>query len=99
MFTGDRITAEQAERIGLVNHIVNREDLMNEVMKMAKRIASHSPLVLKFMKRNLQHGQDMSLPAALAHEQTMTGLVLDTDDSHEGCSAFLEKRKASFEGK
>ena len=99
MFTGDRITAEQAEKIGLVNQVVNRDDLMSEVMKMAHRIAGHSPLVLKFMKRNLQHGQDMSLPAALAHEQTMTGLVLDTDDAHEGCSAFLEKRKASFEGK
>ena len=99
MFTGDRISAEQAEKIGLVNHIVKRENLMSEVMKMAGHIANHSPLVLKFMKRNLQHGQDMSLPAALAHEQTMTGLVLDTDDSHEGCSAFLEKRAASFQGK
>ena len=39
MFTGDRITAEQAERIGLVNHIVNREDLMSDVMKMAKRMS------------------------------------------------------------
>ena len=40
----------------------------------------------------------MPLPAALAHEQAMIGLVLDSDDAHEGCRAFLEKRKADFKG-
>lgn len=99
MFTGDRISAEEAEKIGLINRVVKSDQLMADVMKTADRIANHSPLVLKLMKRNLAHGQDMSLPAALAHEQTMTGIVLATDDAHEGCSAFLEKRKAKFLGK
>ena len=40
----------------------------------------------------------MPLPAALAHEQAMISLVLDSEDAHEGCQAFLEKRKASFKG-
>lgn len=99
MFTGDRITAEEAEKIGLVNRVVDREELMSDVMKTAQKIASHSPLVLKLLKSNLSNGLDMPLPAALAHEQAMIGLVLDTGDAHEGCSAFLEKRKAQFRGK
>jgi enoyl-CoA hydratase len=98
MFTGDRISAKEAVKIGLINHVVSADELMPEVMKMAKRIASHSPLVLKILKRNLEQGQDMALPAALAYEQAMIGLVFDTDDAHEGCSAFLEKRKAQFRG-
>ena len=66
---------------------------------MAKRIAEKSPLILKLMKRAMVHGSDMPLQAALAHEQAMIGLVFDTADSKEGTSAFLEKRKAKFEGR
>jgi len=99
MFTGDRISAQEALRIGLVNKVVSREELMPVVMKTAQKIASHSPLVLELLKRNLTHGQDMPLAAALAHEQAMIGLVLDTADAHEGCAAFLEKRPAEFRGK
>lgn len=99
MFTGDRISAAQAESLGLINRVVSRDQLMPDVMKTAERIASHSPLVLKLLKRNVSNGQDMPLPAALAYEQAMIGLVLDSEDSHEGCSAFLEKRKAEFKGR
>jgi enoyl-CoA hydratase len=47
----------------------------------------------------LLNGADMPLSAALPYEQSMIGLVFDTNDAHEGCSAFLEKRKASFAGR
>ena len=50
------------------------------------------------LKRTLAAGADMSLPSALAHEQVMISLVLDSQDAHEGCSAFLEKRDAHFSG-
>jgi enoyl-CoA hydratase len=99
MFTGDRVTAQQALEFGLVNKVVPKDKLMEEVMAMARRIAEKSPLVLKLMKRAMIHGADMPLPAALAHEQAMIGLVFDTKDSKEGTGAFLEKRKARFEGR
>lgn len=99
MFTGDRITAAQALEFGLINKVVPKDRLMEEVMAMAGRIASKSPLVLKLLKRTLIHGADMPLPAALAHEQAVVSVVFDTLDAHEGCSAFLEKRQARFEGK
>lgn len=45
------------------------------------------------------HGADMPLPAALAHEAATISLVFDSDDAHEGCSAFVEKRAPVFQGK
>lgn len=99
MFLGDRITAAEALQLGLVNRVVGKDSLAEETAEFAMRIAQKSPLVLKLLKRTLANGADMPLPAALAHEQAMIGLVLDTQDAHEGCTAFLEKRQATFEGR
>ncbi|MEN5082006.1 enoyl-CoA hydratase-related protein [Bosea sp. TWI1241] len=98
MFTGDRIDAAEAERLGLINRVVPDAALMEQVLAMAQAIAARSPLVLKLLKRTLSDGADMPLPAALRHEQAMIGLVLDSADAHEGCQAFLQKRKPTFTG-
>jgi len=82
----------------MCNRSVPRERLLDETLALAARIAEKSPLVLKLLKRTLRQGLEMPLPAALAHEQAMIGLVLDSRDAHEGCRAFLEKRKADFKG-
>lgn len=99
MFTGDRFSAAQALEFGLVNKVVAKDSLMEEATTLARRIAEKSPLTLKLMKRTLIHGADMPMPAALAHEQAMIGLVFDTQDAMEGTGAFLEKRKANFVGR
>ncbi len=98
MFTGDRLSAEEAVALGLANRVVPQARLMDEAMALARRIAEKSPLVLKLLKRAVRDGLEMPLPSALAHEQAVIGLVLDSDDAHEGCSAFLEKRPAQFKG-
>jgi enoyl-CoA hydratase len=99
MFMGSRITATEAERLGLINKVVPDDMLMEEVMKMANAMAQKSPLVLKILKRAMVDGDEMPLRAALRHEHAMIGLVFDTDDAHEGCTAFIEKRRADFQGK
>ena len=99
MFLGDRVTAAEAERLGLINRVVPDGALMDEVMKMANAMAKKSPLILKFLKRSMVDGAEMPLHAALRHEHAMIGLVFDTDDAHEGCAAFTEKRPAEFKGK
>jgi len=99
MFTGDVIDAQTALAIGLVNKVVPRAALMAEVMTMASKIAEKSPLTLRILKRGLLAGGDMPLAGALAHEQALVSLVFDSDDAHEGCSAFLEKRKPEFRGR
>ena len=98
MFAGEAISAEDAVAIGLANRVVADDALMDEAMALAGKIAARSPLVLKLLKRALIAGGDMPLTSALAHEQAMISLVLDTDDAHEGCQAFLEKRKPDFKG-
>ena len=72
---------------------------MEEAISVAAQIAQKSPLTLKLLKRALRHGSEMPLGAALAHEQAMISVVLDSDDAHEGCSAFLEKRSPIFKGR
>lgn len=98
MFTGGRISADDAVRMGLANRAVPKDQLMAQTLALAEQIAGKSPLVLKLLKRTLRDGADMPLASALAHEQAMIGLVLDTRDAHEGIGAFLEKREARFAG-
>jgi enoyl-CoA hydratase len=99
MFTGDRLTAQEAVALGLVNRAVPAAALMEVTLETANKVAEKSPLILKLLKRALLTGQDVGLSAALAHEQAMASLVFDAEDAHEGCSAFLEKRKPTFRGR
>ena len=98
MFTGDPISAQEALSIGLVNRVVPKADVLPATIELAAKIAGKSPLVLKLLKRTLREGAEMPLPQALAFEQAMIGLVLDSEDAHEGCRAFVEKRRADFKG-
>ena len=99
MFTGAQISAAEAVALGICNRTVPRESLMEEAMMLAGVIAQKSPLTLKLLKRSMRQGIEMPLGAALAFEQAVIGLVLDSDDAHEGCQAFLGKRKAIFKGR
>jgi enoyl-CoA hydratase len=99
MFLGSRITAAEAERLGLINRVVEDAALLDEVFVTADAIAQKSSLVLKLLKRTMADGADMPLPSALRHEQAMISLVFDSADAHEGCTAFLQKRAAAFHGR
>ncbi len=99
MFTGDFLSAQEAVAMGLVNQAVPGAQLLEETLKLAARIAEKSPLALKFLKTSMLQGADMPLPAALAYEAAAISLVFDSEDAHEGCSAFIEKRKPVFNGR
>lgn len=99
MFLGERITATEAERLGLVNQVVEDGEVLNAALAMAEKLSAKSPMILKLLKRTLREGAEMPPSAALRHEQAMIGLVLDSHDAHEGCNAFLAKRPAQFEGR
>lgn len=99
MFAGEPIDAQEAVSLGLANRVVPKDRLMEEVRELALKIARKSSLTLKLMKRTLVAGCDMPLDAALAHERAMVSLLMDSEDAHEGCDAFLEKRAPDFKGR
>lgn len=96
MFTGDHLTAAEAHRLGLVNEVHARAELMARTMALAERVAAMSPQTLKLLKHAMLHGAEMPLEQALAYERAMLGLVLDHPDAKEGCQAFLDKRTPRF---
>jgi enoyl-CoA hydratase len=99
MFTGDFLSAHEAVQMGLVNRTVPREHLLSEAMSLATRIAEKSPWALRLLKTSMVQGADMPLPSALHHEMATISLLLDTEDAHEGCQAFLGKRQPQFSGR
>lgn len=99
MLTGDRIDAETALRIGLVSRVVPLDSLMDEAMRIARRIADNAPLAVRAVKRLVRDGLDLPLLTAIQAEQFALGLLRDTEDRLEGRRAFQEKRKPVFAGK
>ena len=98
MFTGEWINAQEAVALGIANRVVPKANVMEEALAFAEKIATRSPLALKLIKRALLHGGEMPLSAALAYEHSLISLAFESQDMHEGCRAFLEKRRAQFKG-
>ena len=97
--TGDMITAEEAQRIGLVNHVYEPAELLPAAEAMAKKIIEKAPLAVKYCMEAIERGVEMPLQEGLFLEATLFGLCCGTEDMREGTKAFLEKRAAQFHGK
>ena len=97
--TGEMITAEEALRIGLVNHIYEPAELLAAAEAMAKKIIGNAPLAVKYTMEAIERGVEMPQEEGLFLEATLFGLSCATEDMREGTKAFLEKRKAEFRGK
>ena len=100
MFTGDFVDAAEAERLGIVNKVVPHDELMNETMALAKKIASGPPLTIELIKRAIYKGfSETDLEHQLNFEMYLQRLAFATEDFKEGVTAFLEKREPKFQGK
>lgn len=99
ILTGKSISADEAYRIGLVNHVVPPESLMEEAKKMAADIASKPPISIRSAKEAILKAQDTTLEVGLEFERKAFYLLFATEDGKEGMKAFLEKRKPTFKGK
>jgi enoyl-CoA hydratase len=97
--TGEMITAEEAQRIGLVNHIYEPAELLPAAEAMAKKIVANAPLAVKYTIEAIERGVEMPQEEGLFLEATLFALSCATEDMREGTKAFLEKRKADFKGK
>jgi enoyl-CoA hydratase len=97
--TGEMITAEEAQRIGLVNRVYEPAELLPAAEAMAKKIIERAPLAVKYCMEAIERGVEMPLEEGLFLEATLFGLCCATEDMREGTKAFLEKRPAQFQGK
>lgn len=99
IYTGKMVGAEEAKEIGLVNQVVSPETLLEEAMKMATTIAANAPLAVSYSKSAINKTSEMDTDVANTIEETYFGLCFATQDQKNGMSAFLNKEKATFEGK
>jgi enoyl-CoA hydratase len=97
--SGEMISAEEALRIGLVNHVYEPEELLGAAEVMAKKIVANAPVAVRYTMEAIERGMEMPLEEGLFLEATLFGLCCATEDMKEGTKAFLEKRAAGFKGK
>jgi 2-(1,2-epoxy-1,2-dihydrophenyl)acetyl-CoA isomerase len=93
------VEAEEAYRIGLLNRLVDSDDLESETMQLAQEVADGPPVALRLIRTMLYEGLDSDLESALALAALCEPITLSSDDHQEALAAFREKRKPSFEGR
>ena len=98
MFTSARVTAEEAERIGLVNRVVPDASLQAEAMTLARSLAQGPGAALASMKDNLDEAMTVGFETALDHEAERRVRLTATADHKEAVRAFIEKRQPNFIG-
>lgn len=96
IFTGRRVKAEEALRIGLVNAVHEPDELMDKAREMAAGIAANSPSAVRLSKRLIARAADAHPSAGLAEEAHAFAESFGTPDQREGMGAFVEKRKPEF---
>lgn len=99
ILSGDMIDAHEAYRIGLVNRVVPEGQALEQAEQLARRIATRAPLACRLAGEAVHEGCEMPLEEGLFLEASLFGLAIATEDFREGTRAFLEKRKARFEGR
>lgn len=97
VYTGERITAEEALRIGLVDEIVPTDELLARAHKIAEEIASKSPLAIQYAKQCMIEAERKNLEG-IDFEAKCIGELWATEDKNEAVHAFLEKRSPNFKG-
>ncbi len=93
IYTGDMIKADEALRIGLVNKVVEPENLMEEAMALAKKISNNAPIAVKLCKDAINRGMQVDIDSAVVIEAEDFGKCFATEDQTEGMSAFVERRE------
>jgi enoyl-CoA hydratase len=99
MLTGRRMSAEEGARWGFVNRVTDRDDLDDAVRELTEVLASKSPLIAALGKRSFYRAEDMSFEDSLEYLAGMLTVCLESEDTVEGVTAFLEKRSPEWKGR
>lgn len=96
---GDRIDAAEALRLGLVNRVVPRAQLLPAAQELALKVVSRGPVAVRLAKEAVARGLDLALEEGLEVEGRLLARALATQDAREGVAAFLEGRQPRFQGR
>lgn len=99
IMTGDFFDGREAERLGLVNRAVPKEEVLACAERLAKKIMERAPLSIQLTKQALESGAQTDLTTAMAVETTSTIACFMTEDAREGARAFVEKRAPRYRGR
>ena len=99
ILTGKQIDAQEAYRIGLVNEVVPRDQLMPTAKKWAETICEAGPLQVRAAKEGLIRGYDLTLEESDQLVRDLAASLRSTEDAKEGARAFVEKRKPDWKGR
>ena len=97
--SGEMISAEEAQRIGLVNHVYEPQELLPAAEALARKMVANAPMAVRLAMEAIHRGAQMPQEEGLALEATLFAMCCGTADMAEGTRAFLEKRPARFQGK
>lgn len=95
---GEHKSAQEAEKLGIVNRIVAPELIFEETMRFAAKLAEQPPIALRLIKEAVNKAEDVTLREGLILERKNFYLTFDSEDQKEGMTAFVEKRRPSFKG-
>lgn len=98
ILTARRIDAGEAERIGLVNYVVESDQLLNKAYELAREITKNGPLAIRQAKLAIDKGIEVDLNTGLSIEQNAYEVILPSKDRLEGLKAFKEKRAPEYKG-
>nr|XP_037872562.1 probable enoyl-CoA hydratase, mitochondrial isoform X2 [Bombyx mori] len=96
VLTGNFFDAHEAEKMGLVSKVFPVEKLLEETIKLAERIGTHSPLIVKLAKQAVNQAYETTLKSGLQFEKSTFYGTFATEDRKEGMTAFVEKRPPNF---
>jgi len=99
LLTGNRFDAQEAWRLGLINYVVPRAQLMNKAEELAAAIAESGPLAVRIVKEGALRCSGTTLEQSFKVELELRPIVEGSEDAREGPLAFLEKRKPVFKGR
>lgn len=99
IYLGEIFNAKKALELGVINRLVPLEELEAETLKLARKLTRKPPIALRTAKELIQLSYDVDIHTGLMMEKEKFGYLFSTEDQREGMLAFLEGRKASFQGK
>ena len=99
VLTGRRISALEAQQMGLVNKVSKSKEWLTDALELAAVVARRPPLAVRLAKQAVLAADETTLAGGLGHERRLFELAMATEDRVEGMQAFLEKRKPEFRGR